>query len=101
MGEVAGPNGGAAGAEADIHRDVDFPAFHMRDDRGLVIAGDDAARLGRRSLTAGTGLRFIIDLEKGKPTCEIGKALTVLQTLGIDMTLVPPKNSVEGEAEAQ
>jgi len=53
------------------------------------------------AMTAGTGLRFIIDLEKGKPTCEIGKALIVLQTLGIDMTLVPPKSSVEGEAEAQ
>ena len=28
------------------------------------------------ALTSGTGLRFIIDLEKGKETCEIGKALT-------------------------
>jgi y4mF family transcriptional regulator len=42
------------------------------------------------ALTSGTGLRFIIDLEKGKETCEIGKALTVLQTLGIKLTLTPP-----------
>jgi y4mF family transcriptional regulator len=42
------------------------------------------------ALTSGTGLRFIIDLEKGKQTCEIGKALTVLQTLGISLTLTPP-----------
>lgn len=42
------------------------------------------------ALTSGTGLRFIIDLEKGKETCEIGKALTVLNTLGIKMTLTPP-----------
>jgi HTH-type transcriptional regulator / antitoxin HipB len=42
------------------------------------------------ALTSGTGLRFVIDLEKGKETCEIGKALTVLQTLGIKMTLTPP-----------
>lgn len=42
------------------------------------------------ALTSGTGLRFIIDLEKGKQTCEIGKALTVLQTLGIRLTLTPP-----------
>ncbi len=34
------------------------------------------------ALTSGTGLRFIIDLEKGKETCQIGKVLTVLQTLG-------------------
>jgi HTH-type transcriptional regulator/antitoxin HipB len=42
------------------------------------------------ALTSGTGLRFIIDLEKGKETCEIGKALRVLQTLGIKMKLTPP-----------
>jgi y4mF family transcriptional regulator len=41
------------------------------------------------ALTAGTGLRFVIDLEKGKETCEIGKALTVLQTLGFKLTLTP------------
>ncbi len=42
------------------------------------------------ALTSGTGLRFVIDLEKGKETCEIGKALTVLQTLGIKLILTPP-----------
>lgn len=42
------------------------------------------------ALTSGTGLRFVIDLERGKETCEIGKALTVLQTLGIRLTLTPP-----------
>jgi HTH-type transcriptional regulator / antitoxin HipB len=42
------------------------------------------------ALTSGTGLRFIIDLEKGKPTCQLGKALTVLHTLGIQMTLTSP-----------
>lgn len=42
------------------------------------------------ALTSGTGIRFIIDLEKGKDTCEIGKALTILNTLGIKVTLTPP-----------
>jgi len=42
------------------------------------------------ALTSGTGPRFVIDLEKGKETCEIGKALTVVQTLGIRITLTPP-----------
>ncbi len=42
------------------------------------------------ALTSGTGLRFIIELEKGKPTCQIGKALTVLHTLGIRLELTPP-----------
>ena len=39
------------------------------------------------ALTAGTGLRFIIDLENGKPTCQIGKMLQVLQVLGIQLNL--------------
>jgi y4mF family transcriptional regulator len=42
------------------------------------------------ALTSGTGLRFVIDLEKGKETCQLGKALTVLHTLGIRLTLTPP-----------
>ena len=48
------------------------------------------------ALTSGTGLRFVIDLEKGKETCEIGKALTVLQTLGIKLTLTPPASGKRG-----
>ncbi len=39
------------------------------------------------ALTSGTGLRFIIELEKGKSTCQIGKVLTILHTLGIKVTL--------------
>lgn len=42
------------------------------------------------ALTSGTGLRFIVDLEKGKPTCHLGKVLTVLHTLGITIELNPP-----------
>ena len=47
------------------------------------------------ALTSGTGLRFIIDLEKGKPTCQFGKVLTVLHTLGFTLELNVPK-SLEG-----
>jgi HTH-type transcriptional regulator/antitoxin HipB len=43
------------------------------------------------ALTSGTGIRFIVDLEKGKETCRIGKALKILNTLGIRMTLTPPE----------
>lgn len=35
------------------------------------------------AMAAGTGLRFIVDLEKGKPTCHIGKVFHVLQALGL------------------
>lgn len=49
------------------------------------------------ALTSGTGLRFVIDLEKGKETCQIGKALTILQTLGIKLVLTPPATPMKGE----
>ncbi|MBN2807970.1 MAG: helix-turn-helix transcriptional regulator [Deltaproteobacteria bacterium] len=48
------------------------------------------------AMTCGTGLRFIIDLEKGKPTCQIGKTLQVLQALGLKIT-IPGKNPGQDE----
>jgi len=42
------------------------------------------------AMTSGTGLRFIVELEKGKPTCQFGKVLTVINTLGISMSLALP-----------
>jgi HTH-type transcriptional regulator / antitoxin HipB len=49
------------------------------------------------ALTSGTGLRFVIDLEKGKETCQIGKALTILHTLGIRLVLTPPASPAKEE----
>jgi HTH-type transcriptional regulator/antitoxin HipB len=49
------------------------------------------------ALTSGTGLRFIIELEQGKTTCQIGKVLTVLQTLGITVQLTLPAGGGAGE----
>jgi HTH-type transcriptional regulator / antitoxin HipB len=42
------------------------------------------------ALTSGTGRRFVVDIEKGKETCELGKVLTVLHTLGIKLTMTAP-----------
>lgn len=36
-----------------------------------------------------TGIRFLVDLEKGKPTCQVGKVLHVLSLLGVDVRLEP------------
>lgn len=44
------------------------------------------------ALTSGTGLRFIIELEQGKPTSQMGKVLTVLHTLGITVQFTEPLN---------
>jgi y4mF family transcriptional regulator len=42
------------------------------------------------ALASGTGLRFIIDLEKGKPTCQIGKALEIARALGLKLEMTQP-----------
>ena len=39
---------------------------------------------------AGVGLRFIVDIEAGKPTAQIGKTLQVLQALGCSIEIKPP-----------
>jgi len=41
------------------------------------------------ALAAGTGRRFIVDLERGKPTAQVGGVLRVLQALGLDLDLKP------------
>ena len=40
------------------------------------------------ALASGTGLRFIIELEQGKPTCHLGKTLGILQSLGLRLKVV-------------
>ena len=39
---------------------------------------------------AGVGLRFIVDLEAGKSTAQIGKTLQVLEALGCELEITPP-----------
>jgi y4mF family transcriptional regulator len=42
------------------------------------------------AMTSGTGLRFIIDLEKGKPSCQLGKALEIARALGLNLEICDP-----------
>lgn len=42
------------------------------------------------ALSAGVGVRFLVDIEKGKPTAQIGKVMRVLATLGITVELSFP-----------
>lgn len=60
---------------------VKIGAFIRERRKQLKVTQKDLA------MTSNTGLRFIGDIEKGKPTCQIGKILTVLQTLGIKIEL--------------
>lgn len=39
------------------------------------------------AMACGTGVRFIVDLEAGKETCQIGKVLNVIQMLGLKVSV--------------
>ena len=39
------------------------------------------------AMASGSGLRFIVDLEKGKPTCQMGKALEIVRVLGLKLEI--------------
>ena len=56
----------------------------------LKLRQDDLA------LAAGVGRRFVIDLEAGKPTCQLGKALLVAFAVGLR-----PLEFMRGEADEE
>ena len=53
----------------------------------IVREARKAQKLSQEDLAgmAGTGRRFIVDLEKGKKTAQLGKVLRVLATLGVSI----------------
>ncbi len=81
------------------NRNMDPKARTMaRNSTAHQLEGQQAARFGelvraRRkalnmnqddvALATGVGRRFIIDLESGKPSCQIGKALLVAEAVGL------------------
>jgi y4mF family transcriptional regulator len=47
-------------------------------------------RQAELAAAAGVGVRFIVDLEAGKPTLQLEKMLHVLATLGCNVIITPP-----------
>lgn len=63
---------------------------------GSIVRQERKAQgLRQQELAAasGVGVRFIVDLEAGKPTLQIGKTLHVLATLGCSLTISAPSRS--------
>ena len=58
---------------------------------------DASLRQDQLAGAAGVGLRFIVDLEAGKPTAQIGKTLQVLQALGCTFDITPPDPKGSGK----
>ncbi len=42
-------------------------------------------RQDQLALATGVGRRFLIDLEAGKPTCQLGRSLLVADALGLNL----------------
>ena len=65
---------------------------------GAIVRATRKAQKLRQDQLAGVanvGLRFIVDLEAGKPTVQIGKALTVLAALGVTLEVKVPEARVK------
>ena len=45
-------------------------------------------RQDQLALATGVGRRFVIDLEAGKPSCQLGRSLLVAKALGLDPAML-------------
>ncbi len=48
---------------------------------------------GQLAAACGVGERFVRELEKGKPSCQLAKSLLVLRMLGIKLQVAGEKNN--------
>jgi HTH-type transcriptional regulator / antitoxin HipB len=67
-----------------IKNAAEFGALIRQRRRKLGLTQDELAA------RCGVGLRFIIELEAGKPSCQLGKALTAAVEVGLHLEDVPP-----------
>lgn len=65
-------------------------AYSVQDIGGIVRNARKRSGLTQQDLAdfCGCGVRFISELERGKETVEMGRALRVLNVLGLDMDVV-------------
>ena len=64
----------------------------------LVRTTRRAQRLRQDQLAgaAGVGVRFLVELEAGKASAQLGKALAVLRALGCTVRVEPPPGADDG-----
>lgn len=62
------------------------------------IVRDERKELGLRqdelAAASGVGLRFIVEVERGKPTAQMGKVIAVLAALGCELEIRRPDGIV-------
>ena len=60
---------------------------------GKLVRGvrrDQGHRQDQLAAAAGVGVRFLVEVERGKPTAQLGKVLAVLDALGCTLRIEPP-----------
>ncbi len=75
------PNGNSIQTRQVIRTSVDVGDMARRQRQLLGLKQEDVSGL------ANTGNRFIVDLEKGKPTLQLQMALEVLDLLGLEVVV--------------
>ncbi len=71
-----------------------FGSFVRSRRKALKMRQDDLA------LATGVGRRFLIDLEAGKPSCQLGRSFLVAEALGLRVTDILASNSLSPCASA-
>jgi y4mF family transcriptional regulator len=71
------------------------------DEIGAVVRRTRLAhglRQDQLAAAAGVGIRFVVELERGKPTVRLAKALEVLHALGCRVTVTTPPDPPRSES---
>lgn len=71
-----------------VHSSVDLGELVKAVRRSQGLLQTDLAGL------SGTGNRFVVDLERGKPTLQLQKVLDMLDLLGLEVQVVPKRASL-------
>lgn len=77
------PIGKTPNTEIKVRSSVEFGAVVREQRKRLALKQLDIAGLGN------TGNRFIVELENGKPTVQLQKALDVIDLLGLEVIVRP------------
>ncbi len=76
----------------NVDKIIPYGNINSMSDLGNIIRATRKAQGATQAEFAslcGVGVRFISELENGKPTVELGKVLTVLNSLGLKLKLEP------------
>jgi y4mF family transcriptional regulator len=88
------PFGNIRGLQACFCRNIPDQEIRVTaEEIGIVVRQARLAqglRQDQLAAAAGVGLRFLVELERGKPTVRLDKVLAVLSALGYRLDVAPP-----------